>query len=131
MLERSAVHDVERGPYSPSVGSHPSLLSLDRLLDVLAADLRRRVVQHLADRDESMSLDSLVTAIAAARTPGSESTGSANRESTRLALCHSHLPKLADSDVIEFDPDSGIVSPGPQLHTASGTLDAVESVRTH
>lgn len=129
MSERSAVHDVERGPHSPDAGSPSSPLSLDRLLDVLATDHRRRVVEHLSHRGESVSLDSLAAEVAS--THDDDSEGDAAHKSTRIALYHSHLPKLVDSDVIEFDHDSGVVSPGPQLRTASGALDAVEDARLH
>ncbi|MEM4782394.1 MAG: hypothetical protein QXG03_12655 [Halalkalicoccus sp.] len=97
------------------------MLSLDRTLDVLAVEYRRDVIKHLAAVDGSVGFETLVGRIV--------ESGTTDRESARIALYHSHIPKLENGEVIEFDYDDGVVSPGPQLRSVAAALDAVETAQ--
>lgn len=130
MSERIAVVDAERPPDSPGVGQQRTILSIDQLLDVLASNYRRRIVRQLSD-GSAITLDSLVTSITGARMDDRSMGEAPDYESTRIALCHSHLPKLVDSDVIAFDRETETIASGPQLRTATTVLDAIENTRTH
>lgn len=130
MSERIAVVDAEHPPDSPGVGQQRPILSIDQLLDVLASNYRRRIVRQLSDGSAS-TLDSLVTSITGARMDDRSMGEAPDYESTRIALCHSHLPKLVDSDVIAFDRETETIASGPQLRTATTVLDAIENTRTH
>ena len=130
MSERSAVVDTERPLDSLGVEQGPTPLSIDRILDVLASNYRRRVVEQLSGGD-SIALDSLVITIVGTRTTDRSVDETSDHESTRIALYHSHLPKLADSEVIEFDRETETIAPGPQLPAATAALNAVENVHAY
>ncbi len=121
MSERSAVYDSSCRPESPPANQHRSVPSLDRVLDILAADYRRQVVDCLARRDETVAFDSLVRSVTAKRVD--EGT---DLESTRIALYHTHLPKLVDTGVIEFDREAETVGPGPRLEGFRTSLATIE-----
>lgn len=76
--------------------------------DILSADHRRAVLRYLASVTESeetelpvtVSVDELAERIAG--TLDGESTDRSESD-IRISLHHCHLPKLADSGVIEYD----------------------------
>ena len=73
----------------------------DDALSSIAHPDRRRVLSILAHvPDEEISLQELANEHAA---------------STRTALYHWHLPKLAAVDLVEWDPDRRVVRPGPRF----------------
>ncbi|NIB98365.1 hypothetical protein [Halobacterium sp. R2-5] len=76
---------------------------------LLQSERRRVAVDVLAERSAPVELSALATAIAAredGRDPGDE----AAVERIELTLHHSHLPKLASFDVVDYDPDTGLVT---------------------
>ncbi|KYH25868.1 hypothetical protein HAPAU_25460 [Halalkalicoccus paucihalophilus] len=127
MTERSAVFDAEAGPDSPNLDVRRSHPPIDRVFDVLAA--RRQVVDCLARRGETVAFESLVTSVAATRMDIEPvALSEADRESTRHALHHSHLPKLVDKGIVEFDRETETVAPGPRLGIVAASLEAVEEL---
>ncbi|MCL7419208.1 MAG: hypothetical protein M8354_15435 [Halalkalicoccus sp.] len=99
------------------------------MFDVLAADYRRQVVECLARRGETVAFESLVTSVAATRMDIEPvALSEADRNSTRQALHHSHLPKLVDNGIVEFDRETETVAPGPRLGIVAASLQAVEEL---
>lgn len=96
--------------------------SQDVLAQILAADVttdemramsareRRYVMYYLLDHERT-SVDELGDVLAGwmAATERRVTTG-VDRESLLIALYHTHLPKLADAGLVEFDADRGVVA---------------------
>lgn len=94
--------DADRGRPASRVSS----LSLDSALNLLADYDRRRLLGYLVrDPDGTATVDELVDHLVRKR---AERTGeSPDPERVETALHHVHIPKLADSGVVEFDDRSG------------------------
>lgn len=71
--------------------------SLDRLYRLLADGERRALLAFLLERDEPVPLSELRAHVA--------DDGDERRAGIRLV--HSHLPKLAEADLVEYDRESG------------------------
>ncbi|WP_251343229.1 DUF7504 family protein [Haloplanus halophilus] len=88
----------------------PMPYSFDQTLDLISVPRRRTLLYHLKDRGSgTMSLEELVDAVVTRErsipvreTP--ESSGA-----VRVSLVHSHLPKLADLGILDFDPEASTV----------------------
>ena len=96
----------------------PAVLELPQVYDALCHP-RRRYVCHLLSEDDRWSVAELAERIAAweADVPGDAVTEH-RRERVAVSLYHSHLPKLAADDVVDFDDATGTV-------TAAGNADPV------
>lgn len=92
-------------------------MGMDRLLEVLASARRRRVVRFLSGHEGSIAFERLAVVVA-----------DGDPEDVRLALHHTHLPKLAGDDVVVLDREAGTVEAGPQLPTVASGLSALEDV---
>lgn len=70
---------------------------LDELLSLLADGERRTILAHLRNRGTgTTSLDSLATVLA--------SDSSVEQDHARVRLHHTHLPKLAQTPLLDYDP---------------------------
>lgn len=79
---------------------HPG--RFDDLLTILADSERRAIVTYLQDAEtDTASLDSLASALASAT--------SLERDDARMRLHHTHLPKLAGTPLLDYDPDTARV----------------------
>lgn len=77
--------------------------SLDTVLGLVADRDRRQAIQHLRhEADGDTSVDDLVDAVADGRSDGNDQT--THPERLAIQLYHTHLPKLAEYGVVEFDP---------------------------
>ena len=77
-------------------------LRLDTVYDLLADATRRRVLEDLYRRDES-TVEDLADRI------GDASDGPEDAVRATIALTHTHLPRLRDAGVIEYDERTGAV----------------------
>lgn len=67
--------------------------------------MRREVLEFFAERSiQRVGFDELVDHLAETRTSAGEP---GDRDRIALRLHHVHLPKLADTGVIEYDADTG------------------------
>ncbi|MDB2223860.1 hypothetical protein PM023_04125 [Halorubrum ezzemoulense] len=110
-------------------GAEPATeVSEDDLFDVLA-NQRRRFAVHLLKREEAEKLEigDMAEQIAAWEngTDMAEITGD-ERKRVYTALQQSHLPKMDDAGVVEFNKDRGIVEPTPALQNVDLYMDVVE-----
>ena len=91
----------------PSVSDQQTAaVDLDALFEVLADGHRRRLLGYFEDTDDDVAAFSdLVEHVA------DESVGVSNDDHERVAvnLHHSHLPKLEDANLVEYDPRSETV----------------------
>lgn len=94
---------------------------LDTQLSLLADSERRAIITHLQNSgSDTTTLDALVNVLA----PHS----SVERDHARIRLHHSHLPKLAETPLISYDPDLNVVEyhRHPELEAL---LDAIPETR--
>lgn len=78
-------------------------VNADDVFDVLSNARRRSVITYLHDADDVVELTELVDWI---RTREPDRSEEDHREAVAIALHHVHLPKLAASGVIDYDPRS-------------------------
>lgn len=71
----------------------------DEILQTLANERRRRVLDYVRTNGGSTSVDDIVSYLVA------EEEGTSESDSTRvhLNLYHVHLPKLSDADLLSWD----------------------------
>ncbi|WP_418284357.1 DUF7344 domain-containing protein [Halorubrum sp. DTA46] len=110
-------------------GGEPATdITEDELFDVLA-NQRRRFAVHLLKRedDSSIAIGEMAEQIAAWEN-GIEMTEITGNERKRVytALQQSHLPKMDDAGVVEFNKDRGLVEPTPALTDVDLYMDVVE-----
>jgi hypothetical protein len=128
-MDRSAVLNVNEVENRSPTDRPPAPLTTDRLLDTLANAQRRRIVRRLFEREAPVRFERLVDDLAAAGSAQEGDDVEAEREAARIALHHSHLPKLVDDGVVTFDREESVVEPGPQLRVVATCLDALERTR--
>lgn len=89
----------------------PTTVSADVLFDVLAEQRRRYVLHCLREHATSMTLSDVADEVAALEheTPVDDVPAEAV-ERIYLSLYHSHVPKLADANVVEYDPERDTVA---------------------
>lgn len=104
-------------------------IQFDELLDLCRDQHRRIVVATLAGENRALTMNDLTTAITDHNhhVPATDVSAEDLRE-IRLSLHHTHLPKLADRSLVEYDRERQLVEPtsrfdrlGPQL---SAIIDA-------
>jgi DNA-binding transcriptional ArsR family regulator len=78
--------------------------------DVLRNDRRRMVIELLGDSEEPVTARELSEAIAARET-GEEPPPRDVRQSVYISLQQTHLPKLADLGIVEYDEQTKEVRP--------------------
>jgi len=80
-----------------------TVTTTEELLTAVADPQRRELLRYLRDTDgDVISVGELAAAVA-------ESDDPDERDRLQVALQHAHLPKLADTGVLAFDPRSSTV----------------------
>ncbi|SDE98243.1 hypothetical protein SAMN04488067_101322 [Halorubrum xinjiangense] len=110
-------------------GAEPATeVSEDELFDVLA-NQRRRFAVHLLKREEKerFEIGDMAEQIAAWENgiDTAEITGD-ERKRVYTALQQSHLPKMDDAGVVDFNKDRGVVEPTPAIQNVDLYMDVVE-----
>ena len=82
---------------------------LTETLDLLTHPYRRYALYCLTNKSEEISVDTLATAIAKWDEDQSKAGQSTDRGAVKTALCHTHLPKLADRGVVSFRANTGVI----------------------
>lgn len=93
-------------------------ISRDDAFHILQDGCRRAVLRLLlAERtDAPVPLSTLAAFVAAVKHEGvTEGTVGEIQERVRITLHHTHLPMLAEHDVVEYDPEARTVEPTPLL----------------
>lgn len=91
---------------------HPRSAAIDEpspdiALGVLADEYRRLAAEALFGRDGPIQIADLAAVVAEGI--HEESSADSERE-IATALHHTHLPKLADADLLDYDPESTTVT---------------------
>jgi hypothetical protein len=103
---------------------------IDELFTLLAGRSRRRILVSLLDvRDEPVPVESVALTRGAAsgsavraRTGPTAGDGRGGAVTEEQALDHLHLPKLDESDLIDWDREAGTVARGPRFAEAESFL---------
>ncbi|WP_440991894.1 DUF7344 domain-containing protein [Haloarchaeobius baliensis] len=115
--------EVERGEELNAGGQEsPSSadareLPLDIVFEIIRNERRRLVLRYLDETDEeTVALGDLAEHIAAIENDTTEQALSAQqRKRVYVGLYQCHLPKMADSGIVEFDKNRGTISQGPNV----------------
>lgn len=84
--------------------------TLDTIFDLFRSERRRYVLYYLHDRDEPVAVDELVALIDEWEAdPPPDIDREKRFDRIKISLQQTHLPKIADVDVIEYDREEGIV----------------------
>lgn len=83
--------------------------SAEDLYEILASTRRQHVLAVLSEREEAVDLSELATEVAERETGGIVDDGAV--EEVRISLHHTHLPKLADVDVIAYRREVNRIEP--------------------
>ena len=84
-----------------STASSP--LATDHLFDALAHEYRRAVLSCLRDQDGPVPFADVVEHVSMAIEPAGGIQNGQLHERIKVQLYHSHLPKLEDAGLIEYD----------------------------
>lgn len=86
---------------------------LDAAFDLLSAARRRHLLYFLSTRtDETATVEEAVEAVLAFADASDEDGELPARQSVRLSLIHSHIPRLDANDVVEYDARHGEIRVG-------------------
>jgi DNA-binding transcriptional ArsR family regulator len=96
---------------------------LDATFDVLANRRCRIALRHLAECDDALVVDDLAARLA------DELDGEASETHLSTSLHHTHLPKLDDAGLVEYDSDRGFARfrDDSQFEELRPAIDALES----
>jgi hypothetical protein len=86
-------------------------LSKGEVFDVLRNQRRRFVLQYLKRNDEAVELGELATQVAAWEYETScENVSAEQRKRVYTTLQQTHLPRLADANIVHYDAEDGVIS---------------------
>lgn len=103
------------------MASSLEILDQQELYDALANERRRSCLRQLASSDSALAAGDLATNIAREMSNG-EGFDDSVKQSTYISLIQSHLPKLHEYEVIEYDADEKLVRQGPAFEEAYACL---------
>ena len=105
------------------VGDNALGLADDRLYRSIAARPRRRLLYYLFDADEATVEELAEVPVGWNATEEGELATTEDYERMVVSLKHTHLPALADTDLVTYDPARGTVATG---EVADSVRDLVE-----
>ncbi|SFB79097.1 hypothetical protein SAMN05444422_10226 [Halobiforma haloterrestris] len=134
--ERDAADGVADGGLSSSSSTDSSsvadpseeTLTEDELFEILSNRRRRHVLHELMQEQEDGGIDiGTLSEEIAAYEDGLElhEVSSSDRKRVYTALHQSHLPKMDEAGVLEFNKDRGTVEPTPALEDVEIYMDVV------
>lgn len=104
-------------------------LSENEVHELLRNERRRAVLRIIRDGSDSVPVRDLAERIAAEET-GTEPAPRSDRQSVYISLIQTHLPKLDDASVIDYDDQHKTITPGPatdqlvtQMETCARSAD--------
>ena len=105
------VRDLHQIDDLSSSGERERLVSPDRLLSAVANEHRRAILNSLTSTSEkTLTHDALVDRVAdRVRDEDAERASDEHRQRVRIALHHTHLPKLEELRIIDYETETGLV----------------------
>jgi len=109
-LERGA-RDLQQIDELSNSGGRERPISPDRLLSAVANDYRRAILNSLTSASEkTLTHDALVDRVAdRVGDENAERTSDEHRQRVRIALHHTHLPKLEELRIIDYETETRLV----------------------
>ncbi|MBX0293846.1 DUF7344 domain-containing protein [Haloarcula nitratireducens] len=103
-------------------------LSKGEIFDVLQNERRRYVLQYLREHGGPVELGDLTSEVAAMEYDCCcEDVSSAQRKRVYTTLQQTHLPRMAEASIVEYDADEGLVTTTPQTEELTVYLEVVPS----
>lgn len=96
----------------------------DQIHTLLADEALRGVLEYLGSNGGSVQISEL----AAYLVEDDTRTSPANEREARITLHHAHLPRLSDSDAVEYDRDGGRVTLTPTGEQVDGIREQIADV---
>lgn len=110
----------------PGESESESTLSQEDVFSTLSNRRRRYVLRHLLQNGEPVGLRDLSARLAAWENGVSLSEVTyKQRVRVYTALRQSHLPKLAETGIVRYDDERGVVEPTPEMSELEVYLDIV------
>lgn len=105
--------------------AEPEELSLDLIFEVLKNRRRRDVIRYLEEQSERTSLSDLAEHVAALENDTTtQALTSSQRKRVYVGLYQCHLPKMDDTDVVDFDGNRGTIDLGDNAEQLYPFLEA-------
>lgn len=92
--------------------------SLDTILEMMADPSRRRLLVALANHNPQDHDSSI---------PATEISSDDEGDHSPLQMIHTHLPKLADAELIEWDRDANQVQKGPRFDEICPLVEMIQA----
>jgi len=93
------------------MGSSERSLSQDLVYDILSSPRRRYVLYYLRQVDEPIELTALAEQVAAwENETDPDALTDQERKRVYVSLYQTHIPKLDDAEIVEYDKDEGTVA---------------------
>jgi hypothetical protein len=122
--KQSASTRSQSGQVGQSLSNSPSTISKDTAFHLLQNSRRRATLQYLSKRDDVSSIREVTEQVAAWENDITVTRSSSDaRQWVYIALYQCHLPKLAETGVIEYNRDRGLLVPTPLLAVFEPYLD--------
>jgi DNA-binding transcriptional ArsR family regulator len=95
------------------------VISPDRILSAVANEHRRAILRSLNNvSDRTLEYDTLVDHVAErVEDENTDGVSDEHRQRVRIALHHTHLPKLAEAGIIDYEAEAG------QIQFVGGELE--------
>lgn len=99
-------------------------LPLDQIFEILKNSRRRQTLRFLYENDGETTLSEVAEHIAALENDTTvQAISSAQRKRVYVGLYQCHLPKMDDTDVIDFEQNRGTIEFGPNIAQLEPYLD--------
>ncbi|OYR41834.1 hypothetical protein DJ82_04210 [Halorubrum sp. Ib24] len=122
---------VDSLPGIEDAGSDTEPLELDDVFHVLQNERRRNVLRYLDDVDDVIEMRDMAVQIAAWENDTTvQRLHSDQRQRVYIALYQSHLPKLDDLGLIDYNKPRGYVEPRPRLDRVQRYLNPEPSTES-
>jgi len=107
-------------------------LPLDQIFEILKNSRRRQTLRFLYENDGETTLSEVAEHIAALENDTTvQAISSAQRKRVYVGLYQCHLPKMDDTDVIDFEQNRGTIEFGPNVDQLERYLDEPEEREWH
>ncbi|WP_339105837.1 hypothetical protein [Haloterrigena salinisoli] len=115
-------------PSDDTSSDEPEALSPDDIFHILQTNRRRDAISYLLDREGPVKMSDIAEHVSAKEheTTVAELT-STQRQRVYIPLYQSHLPKLDEKGVIDYNKPRGIVRPTERIEEFRPYLEAAES----
>lgn len=104
-----------------------AVLKVDDVFDALSHSRRRYLLYSLCEATERELPDIAGEIVAFEGGVPSEAADSEDVQTVLVSLYHTHLPKLAESDFLAFDRESGTISRGERTGEAIAVLTGMSA----